>query len=322
MRGRRPSGPRSVGRQRSSSHECPGWNLHWSQPEQTGKTPSFCSVCGSRSQSRRRLNGASVSLRHQLEVLREIARQQKQNIDVKVAESEWLNDCLRQKRISLSSLQSPAAKSGVDALISEVKVEVERMHCELGVWRGASFGSATSPHVDEGVRQEEARHELERQRWQNEKNRLHKQLLDAKERTAQVQTLNRAPSSAEVIEITSARAEVGYLRDEVAAERAAVSLARERLTASRLEADNEKRSQERLTTQDEQTLATTLQEISLTERRIEVEAELQRAQQAQLRSVQSTVGTLRAQLERTRQEAQELRASLVQNQEMLRRLTQ
>lgn len=320
MQSRRPSGLRSA-RQRSSSQECPGWWLHWSQPEQGGKTPSFCSVCGSRSQSRRRLDGASVTLRHQLEILQEIARQQKQSIDVKVAESGWLIDCLRQKRISSPSLQSPVAKAGVDALIGEVKVEVERLHSELGVWRGAAIGSA-SPHVDEIVRQEEAFHELERQRWQTEKARLQKQLNDAKQRTSQLQTLNRSPSPREIVELTSVRAEVGYLRDEVAAERAAVSLARERLTASRLEADEEKRSQERLTTQDEQALATTLQEISLTERRIEVEAELQRAQQAQLRSVQSTVGTLKVQLDRARQEAQELKATLVQNQEMLRRLTQ
>lgn len=278
-------------------------------------------MCGSRSQSRRRLDGASVTLRHQLEILQEIARQQKQSIDVKVAESGWLIDCLRQKRISSPSLQSPVAKAGVDALIGEVKVEVERLHSELGVWRGAAIGSA-SPHVDEIVRQEEAFHELERQRWQTEKARLQKQLNDAKQRTSQLQTLKRSPSPREIVELTSVRAEVGYLRDEVAAERAAVSLARERLTASRLEADEEKRSQERLTTQDEQALATTLQEISLTERRIEVEAELQRAQQAQLRSVQSTVGTLKVQLDRARQEAQELKATLVQNQEMLRRLTQ
>lgn len=257
-----------------------------------------------------------------MEVLREIARQQGQNIDVKVAECEWLNDCLRQKRSSSPALQSPAATTGVDALINEVKFEVERLHGELGVWRGASIGSAASPHVEETIRQEEARHELERQRWQNEKARLQKQLLDAKERIAQAKVLNQSPSPAGVVELTSARAEVGFLRDEVAAERAAVSLARERLTATRLEAEEERRSQTRLASQDEQMLATTLQEISLTERRIEVEAELQRAQEAQLRSVQNTVGTLRAQLDRTRQEAQDLRTSLVQNQDMLRRLTQ
>merc|ERR1712059_69988 len=120
----------------------------------------------------------------------------------------------------------------------------------------------------------------------------------------------------------AARAEAGYLRDEVAAERSAVALAQERLRGARLEVDEEKRSQERLVAQDEKGLAEVLQEISLSERRIEVEVELQRAQQAQLRSVQSTVVTLKAHLERARQESQELKASMAQNQETLRRLRQ
>merc|ERR1719359_566597 len=96
----------------------------------------------------------------------------------------------------------------------------------------------------------------------------------------------------------------------------AASVARERLGAARLEAEEERRSQARLAAQGEHSLASTLQEIALTERRIEVEMELQRAQQAQLQSVQSTVTTLKVQVQRAQQEVSELRTSLEQNQDM------
>lgn len=268
------------------------------------------------------MGGESVSLRQQLELLREIARQQAQDIDARAAECNWLDSSLRQRCASTSSVQAPPGKPEIDALIGRVKMEVERMNCEVGVWRGAPLDSAmlarSSDHSSE--RQEEANHELERQRWQADKKRLERQVREVQDRVRQLEAVRVSGSRTEFADLASVQAEVDHFRDELAAERAAAGFAREQLAAARQQLEEEKRSQAQFTTQGEQALAATLQEIALTERRTEVEMELQRAQQAQLQSVQSTAISLKAQVQRARQESEELRASLEQNQDTLRRL--
>jgi len=284
--------------------------------------PGFCSVCGSRSQSRRRLDGASVKLRHQLELYREISRQQAQGIDARAAECRWLDDTLKRRYAPASSslTQAPPGKHEIDAIITKVRMEVERLQCEVGVWRGSSLGSAALAQGgdDSMERQEAANHELERKRWHAERSRLEMQLRDLKECGREFEAARN--SGAEFVDLASVQAEAAYFRHELAAERSAASFSRERLAAVRLEVEEEKRTQARLAGQGEQALASTLQEIALTDRRVEVELELQRAQQAQLNSVQSTVLTLKAQVQVAQQEANELRGSLAQNQETLRRL--
>lgn len=276
------------------------------------------------------MGGTSVTLRHQLELYREIARQQAQDIDIRAAEHKWLEDSLRQRYADSSTLKISPGKAEIDALIGKVKTEVERLQSEVGVWRGAPWDSDMFSH-NRGhniERQEDTNHELERQRWQAEKSRLERQVREVQERARHFEAATASGCkathgmglSAEFADLASVQAEADYLQDELAAERSAVARARERLAAAREEADEERRSHVRLTTQGEQALAATLQDIQLTERRIEVEIELQRAQQAQLQSVQTTSLTLKAQVQRAQQETQELRASLEQNQDTLRRL--
>lgn len=268
------------------------------------------------------MGGASVTLKQQLELLREIARQQAQDIDARAAECSWLDDSLRQRYSTSSSLEVPPGKPEIDALIDRVKMEVEGLHCEVDVWRGAPLDSAMRARSDHGTeRQDEANHELERQRWHAEKSRLERQVREVQKRVRHLEATRASGSRKELADLTSVQAEVDYFRDELAAEKSAASFARERLAAARLEVEEERRSQARFSTQGEQALAATQQEITLTERRIEVEIELQRAQQAQLQSVQSTAAPLKAQLQRARQETDELRASLEQNQDTLRRLS-
>lgn len=263
-------------------------------------------------------------MRHQVELLREIARQQAQDIDARDAECKWLSECLRRRGAAAVSSEVPPGKPEIDALIATVKAEVERLQREIGVWRGASWGPVelawSSDQSTE--RKEELSHELECQRWHAERSRLERQLLEAQERIKQYEAVRAAGPGAELADVASAEAEAGYFRDELAAERSAASLARERLAAARLEAEEERRSRGRLLAQSEQALTAVAKEIALAERRIEVENDLQRAQQAQLHSVQSTVVTLKAQVQRAQHESSELSASLEQNQATLRRLRQ
>lgn len=274
------------------------------------------------------MDGASVTLRNQLELLREIARQQAEDIDVMGAECKWLDDSLRRRLTASSPLQASPGKPEIDVLLGKVKTEVDRLQCELGVWRGAPWdSSALVRSSDQALeRQEEATHEVECKRWQDEKSILERQLRESQDRVRQLETAKTSGASrgsgaaVELADLASAQAEAGYFRDELAAERSAASTAQQRLASARLELEEERRSQARLAAQGEQGLAATLQEIGLTERRIEVETELQRAQQAQLQSVESTVATIKVQVQRAQHEAGELRASLEQNQETLRRL--
>lgn len=268
------------------------------------------------------MSGASVTIRHQLEILREIRRQQSQDIDVRAAECEWLEECLRQRRADASVLQTPSAKPEIDSLIERVREEVDRLHCEVGVWRGAPLDSAVlTQRSDYRIdRQEEATHELERQRWHAEKKRLERQVREVQDRVRQLEAGHALGRRTEFVDMASMRAEADFFRDELAAERLAASISLDRVSAVRAEVEEEKRLQARTVTQAGQALITAQQEIGLTERRIEVEMELQRAQQAQLQSVQSTAMTLKAQVQRARQETNELKASLEQNQDTLRRL--
>lgn len=271
------------------------------------------------------MDGASVSLRNQLELLREIARQQADDIDARTAECKWLEDNLRQRCAATASLQAsvvPPVNPDMESVIHKAQMEVKRLNGEVGVWRGAAWDSATlARSSDVSIeRQEEANHDLERRHFQAEKSRLERQIQDAQDRVHQLEAARISTSGAEFVDLASAQAEAGYFRDELAAERSAATLARERLGAARLEVEEERRLQARAVSQDEHVRSTTLQETALTDRRIEVEMELQRAQQAQLQSVQSTVVTLKAQVQRAHHETGELRASLAQNQETLRRL--
>lgn len=304
--------------------ECPGWWLHWSQPESNGKMPSFCSGCGSRTHSRRKVGGASASLRQQLELLHEIVRQQAEDIDMQTAECRWLNDCINQRNTEATQIMASPGMLDVDLLINKAKVDVERLESEVHVWRGASRDSAgVAASTDNGVEgQEEAAHNLERQRWSTERSRLERQIQETKERVRQLEANQMLGPQSELADLASVRAEAAFYQDELAAEKAAVMLARERLTAARQEIDEAQRSQANSAARNEQHLSSTMQEIQLTERRIEVELELQKAQEAQLQSVQTTSVTLKAQVSRAQQELQDLKTSLAQNQEALRRLRQ
>lgn len=269
------------------------------------------------------MDSASATLRHQLQLLREIARHQAEDIDVRDAECKWLDDCLRRRLAAIAPLQAPPAKGEVDSLIEKVKIEVDSLQCELGVWRGATGLMRSSGASSE--RCDEAKHELEHRQWQAERERLARQLHDVKEQIRQLEATGGTAatgSARKFVDMAAINAEAGYFRDELAAERSATAVARERLAAVQQEIEDEKQAQALLSMQDERDVSATLEEIALVQRRIEVERELQQAQQAQLESVQSTIVFLKEQLQRTQQEMSELRLALKQNQDMLRRLRQ
>mmetsp|Transcript_60158 Transcript_60158/g.105372 ORF Transcript_60158/g.105372 Transcript_60158/m.105372 type:complete len:327 (-) Transcript_60158:132-1112(-) len=324
MRNRRSLSSRSQRHVGNGPCECPNWWLHWSQPEKDGRTPSFCSVCGSRSQSRRRLDGAAVSLRHQVELLREIARQQSEDITDRRLEVKWLTECLERRHSSAAlAAAEKRDQSELEASLAAARADVERLHCELHVWRGEGVAwdhTLTGHGSAEALRQEEARHAADHGQWQTERAVLLAQLADVREQIRRLERSSAVQAGSAIVDFPGWQAEMSKLHDDIAAERRAAGLARERLDAMRQEVEDSRRAQASQTAQGERELNTTLEELNLTERRIEVEGELQRAQQAQLRSVESTLGSLGAQLQRARLENSDLRASLEHNQEMLRHL--
>lgn len=317
---------RGVGCHRTCNvpYECPNWWLHWSQPEKDGRTPSFCSVCGSRSQSRRRLDGAAVSLRHQVELLREIARQQAEDIADRHMEVKWLTECLERRRGTAASASAERRdRSELEASLAATQADIERLHCELHVWRGEGVAwdhTLASHGSPEALRQGEIRHAADYSQWQSERAGLLAQIADVREQLRRFERSSGAQEGSALLDFPGWQAEMSRLHDDIACERRAAGLARERLEAMRQELENTRRTQAMHAAQGEKELNTILEELKLTERRIEVEEELQRAQQAQLRSVESTMGSLGAQLQRANLENSDLRASLEHNQEMLRKL--
>lgn len=321
-----------------SNCDCPGWWLHWSEPAKNGRAAPFCSVCGSRAQSRRRLDGANATLRHQVELLREISRRQTEECQSRSAERGRLTvdsgdrerprSSSRQRRatpsrtLRLHAAQAPTAnvRGDLQQQAAAETAEIERLRGELRVWRGdhSCREAVESGRVDpEELHRGEVRVEAERSQWEGEKRRLEAVLADTRE---QVRLMTRGREAAGHASQSAARAEAEQLRAEAGAARGAAAGARERLALAWRELEDERQRRAQQDALDEQEARRVNEDLELTERRLEVEKELKVAQQTQLTSVNSAAEALKEQLRRVQVEAVELRASLDHNRDTLRRL--
>lgn len=310
-----------------------------------GRTPPFCSACGSRTLSRKRLSGVSASLRHQVDLLTEIARRQ----DEDLGKMAYERDRLRMEVDRRSALGLPGTEQAVEetpaqtkehfeGLIASERAEVNRLQRELQVWRERGPGLGDGPPLsgeqiagrasigDQDLRQEEVRHEAERQQWLTRRGLLENMIEDVKgriqslERSSVAERPGTGAAGALNLEFGAARAEIQRLRQELEENRQAVATAWGQATRIRQEAEEERASKAGLLAQRERELSNVAEELHLAERRAEVEVELRRAQEAQLQSVRGTIEALRSQLHRARAENSDLRKSLEQNQDVLRRL--
>eukprot|EP00927_Polykrikos_kofoidii_P012099 TRINITY_DN15196_c0_g1_i1.p1 TRINITY_DN15196_c0_g1~~TRINITY_DN15196_c0_g1_i1.p1 ORF type:complete len:407 (-),score=65.18 TRINITY_DN15196_c0_g1_i1:114-1334(-) len=325
-------------------NDCPSCRMHWSQPERDGRTPVFCSVCGSRSQSRRRVIGDAAVLRYSVDLLREIVRRQEDDIAFKAAECKRLGEDLdrRKKAAADGAAEKRREKEELDAQILAERVRVDRLRREVEVWRrdgdghavhSAGYGSACSSsrgapaYSGRGrggadVAIDEAQHEADRRAWQAQKLRLECDLEDLKVRC---QRLSEETSSQRYAGHTSyawARTDTTRLMDELAHERRDALAAQEKVAAAERELEEERRRELEDDRRIQADVELHAEERTLMERRLQAEEELHRAQQVQLQSVRDASEALKSQIQRAKRENSELRVSLDQSQETLRQLRQ
>lgn len=286
--------------------------------EGPGCPQAFCSACGSRSLHKQQLEDSYWSLSKQVNILREITRRQ----------AESIADLAGQKQQVLAQLRRPLRPSSLErrdlrALSPEPRVpelatmraEVERLRAELRVWRQeADFeeGRAGDSRAQDSAA--DLRIAAEQQQWKIERESLQESLEEAQSKVRQLLTLRpsqrelraRSPRDGE-----SARLEVEAERDR----QTAASMIR-RASSIRREAEDE----EHKVQEEAARLAGSAEEAVLLERRLGVETELRRAQQAQLSSLNDTASALRLQVQQAKRENAELQTTLDANQEVLRRL--
>lgn len=327
---RRPSSA-----ERHGPEGCPGWWLHWSAPDKAGRIPQFCSVCGSRSLSRQRLRSKSASLRQQVELLQEIARQQQASLQERTCEAAVASSApapFVQPSLAPGApsavpdfdpvpLTSPEAEYAT-AQAAATRDRVRQLRRELDVWRsdGACRSALSSSR---GGRDSRSEHEELRRRWEQEASDLRAAQEEVRSRT---EALRRDAAAQQGARVASAKAQAAsesqrrQEREEADVEREAAIRAETRLSVLRQEIQDERELQAGRTRQHEKALKAIRDEIALVERRLDVERELMKAQETQLRSIDATAEAHKAQVQKVQLEASELRASLQYNQATLRRV--
>lgn len=264
----------------------------------------------SRPEARQDAEGA---LRQQVDILHEIARQQAEDIASQKGHRAYLRGELQRARSD--TLQS-AGVPNVDEFAAEIateRAEVERLRRELQIWRnddaGESFSSRRAPEA-----QREVDHELQRRQWIIEKERLERAVADAHDKVQRSSSAAAARREADRRDATTAEVHVSWLQSELAAERRETSLSEDRLTAVWREVEQERQvlaqAQEELYLQGEREVVAVLEELRMVEKRLEVEGDLQRAQQAQLQSVEATIASLKEQLQQAQLDNSRLALSL------------
>lgn len=306
--------------------------MHWSEPTREGRTPAFCSACGSRTESRKRLSGTSSSLRHQVDLLAEIARRQDEDLRKIIFERDHLRmEADRRRTLGHAGAAHPMdegltqTKEQLEAEMASERAEINRIHRELQVWREQGLGEVPDMHgrpssAEQDLRKEEVRHDAERQQWLTRRSVLEEMIEEVKART---QALERAPvahTHRDRAGIDASRADANRLRVEVEEQQAAAAAAWSQTARLRQELEDERRSEKAGMIAHQRELNNIAEELLIAERRAEVEVDMRRSQEAQLQSVRSTIEALRTQLQRARSENAELRANLEQNQDVLRRL--
>eukprot|EP00929_Paragymnodinium_shiwhaense_P062248 TRINITY_DN3107_c0_g1_i5.p1 TRINITY_DN3107_c0_g1~~TRINITY_DN3107_c0_g1_i5.p1 ORF type:complete len:329 (-),score=86.87 TRINITY_DN3107_c0_g1_i5:82-1068(-) len=293
--------------------ECPGWWLHWSQPE---RESGFCSACGSRAQSRRKLTTASAVLQQQVDVLSEIYFRQQDDIKRGEVERAWTLEDLKQRAAAVAKTE-PAEQGrweqrDLEEKIAAEKAKIDRLRRELEVWRSSEGGSPRAGVADVPTEEE---HVAERHRWRSQTAAMEAELEDLRARCKRVVDDAEARKEGSLSNLAAGRVEAARIVDDLRRLPSAPptgSGASPPLTASQRE--DERRAQQQLAAQSE--------ERSLLERKLQVEAELREAQESQLRSVKDAIAAVKEQLQTAQCENTELRAALQRNQDTLRRLRQ
>eukprot|EP00930_Biecheleria_cincta_P038922 TRINITY_DN26769_c0_g1_i1.p1 TRINITY_DN26769_c0_g1~~TRINITY_DN26769_c0_g1_i1.p1 ORF type:complete len:322 (+),score=82.86 TRINITY_DN26769_c0_g1_i1:70-1035(+) len=315
-------GPRR--RARSSERPIDPWLPispgRWAEQIREGAPHSFCSACGSRAVHKQQLEDTFASLSKQVAILREITRRQEEDVVTFTADKEQVLAQLALRAAARPGVEGSAADHPRWQLSSDLtleRAEVERLRAELGVWRRDAEVERQQAEVSarSGFRSDEdplgaLRREEEAKKWKADRDSLRNALEEAQQKVRQLLSAKMQPREAFVAafpELETARLEEEADRDR----RRAASL-RQRTAALRQEAEEEARAAE--ARQGE--LA---EDISLAERRLKVEVELRHAQQAQLESLRDTIAAVRSQLQYAKRENIELKQSLSQNKEVLRR---
>lgn len=284
------------------------------------------------------MDGANATLKHQVELLREISRRQTEECETHSPErGRAVTDGHERDRRRSSSRQRRATPSGfppftapplaegrggLEQQVAAETTEIERLRGELRVWRGdhACREAVESGRGDpEELHRSNVRLEAERSQWVAERRQLEAVLADTRE---QVRLMTRAGHVEQLAGRSMARAEAERLQVEAGAAKTASTTARKRLAAARLELAEEMQRRAQRDALDEQEAKRADEELALVERKLEVERELQEAQQAQLKSVRTAADAIKEQVRRVQLEAVELRASLDHNRDTLRRLQQ
>lgn len=301
--------------------------MHWSAPEESGGAHSFCSICGSRAQSRRQMHLDAASLKQQIELLREIARRQAEELEGKRRAATLA--------ATVTTCAGGLVSSGETGLAAEHN-EVVRLRQEIECLR-ANVGDAGHLQSSRGLRlvaspqEREAECAAERCRWEAERAQLEAALADVRRVASHPEAALPEPrqwalpssnsgllpprSWESPVATHSSVVVTGRLQEELAAERRVAAAARERIGLL-CEEGGALRAQE----QQNAARQHANEEAVQLQRRVEGEAELRRSQRTQFEAASRDVDMLRSQLVDARRGNAELRGALERQQELLLRL--
>jgi len=335
---------RSFATREPPAARCPWW-LHWSRPEPDGQTPSFCSTCGSRTQSRRRLRYATSCLKRQVELLQEIARRQAEEIEDRRRQAASPFPASSAAAAPVPLLATHTATGATSAAVAAPPALPGRSSGHVPWGTSSTEGVRARSEELSAVRSEVAHltgltQQLEQWRvsggpptdWEAMLPQSFAGLAndgaDESHREAQ-----RGRWKAELDRLTQALAEVTqrsntaasrstaaggsgdqgheWLLEELAAERLATGAARRRAGRLRQEAAEERRALAQ---------RQAAEELAYMRRQMQAERDLRLAQQAEIADVDRSAEELRAQLIAARTANAELRTALAQQQALLQRL--
>lgn len=269
---------------------------------------------------KQQLEDTCASLSKQVAILREITRRQEEDVVTFTADKEQVLAQLTLRAAVRPGVEGSAADHPGRQLSTDLtleRAEVERLRAELGVWRRNAEVERQQAEANAGggFRSDEdplgaVRREEETKKWKADHDAMRNALEEAQQKVRQL--LSAKMQTREASAVAFAEPGTARLEEEADRDRRRAASLRQRTVALRQEAGEEARAAE--ARQGELT-----EDISLAERRLKVEVELRHAQQAQLESLRDTIAALRSQLHHAKRENTELKQSLSQNREVLRR---
>lgn len=282
---------------------------------------------------RQRLRDGSATARQQVDLLREIARQQAHDILQKRAEITNLEDTAQRAAVAAqASALAAAAKPPVrglhelEAQVAAERAKVERLRRELQVWRAEGGREGFLREGGLGASSAASVREAERQLRRAMRAQLERELEDLRERCAYASAAAAAERdsglAASLERLGGIRGEAVRLQEELLAEQRAAKLAWERTSEIRHQIEAARRAQAGEAAKTQAELDALSEEAAQAERRLEAERELEGAQKVQLRSVRDAADALRTQLQHARRENDDVRRALQETQATFQRLRQ